>query len=188
MSERDIIDEIQEREEDKGTIVETISDICGFGGMFLCYMGLFKLFVADELMRWQGLVTGAFGLAVMLLGTYGPVIMAALHARDKKYLIAYVFFGSRMVRRDIELVDDPLVVAKMTEDDEIEFLEPLDESDYEVAIRAVGADFLNDRQINKKIDDALRKRIDKIREVREKKAKKHENMWGNPYKDKGEDE
>lgn len=182
MTEQDIIDRIRIEQEEQGNIVETLSGLCGYIGMFLFYMGIAKVFIPDETLQWQGAITLAFALVIAVTGMYGPEVAATYRARDKKYLIVFVFYGKRMVRRDIELLDDPLVVARVV-DEKVEYIKPIDETDYEVAIRAIGGGFLTDKDVDKKMEDALKRRFEKAK----KKATK-KNIWSNPYKkDKGEE-
>lgn len=166
MTESDMIRNIQEAQEEEGTLVGTFSDISGFIGMFIIYIGLFRLPLPNE--QANGLVTLLFGAVLFITGLYGPPLAAALHARGKKYIINYVFYGSKMVRRDMELIGDPLVVARLTEKDEIEFVKPIDDSDYEIVIRGLGVDYLTDKDVDKKIEEALKERYNKAKAKMEK--------------------
>lgn len=177
MAQSDIIENIQASQEEEDTLVGTLSDIAGFVGMFILYVGLFRLPLPDELAN--GLVTLLFGAVIFIAGLYGPPLAAALHARGKKYIVNYVFYGTKMVRRDMELIEDPLVIARLTEEDEIEFVKEIDDSDYEIAIRALGVDYLTDTDVDKKMEDALKKRYEKVKEKIEKKGR---GLWRWPYK------
>lgn len=162
MTQNDIINRVQENQEEEGTLTGTLADIAGFGGMFILYMGMFRLFVPDEF--YNGLVTLLFGAVIFLSGLFVPNIMAALHARDKKYVNNYVFYGTKMILRRMELIEDPLVIARLTVEDEIEFIKKADDSDYETAIRALDVDYLADKDIDKKMEDALKARYKKAKE------------------------
>lgn len=176
MTQSDIISRTQESQEEEGTTIGMLADIAGFGGMFILYMGMFRLFIPDEFTN--GMVTLLFGGIIFLSGLYVPGVKAALHARDKKYVNNYVFYSARMVLRRMELIEDPLVIARQTEDDEVEFVKEIDDSDYEVAVRALGAEFLTDKDVDKKMEDALKQRYEKIKIKIERKGK---GLWRWPY-------
>lgn len=165
--ETDIIDNIQEAQEQPGTHVTTIADLAGYIGMFVFYVGLFQTLSNDPDLKLNGIVAVVMGILVLAFSTYGPDVFAAYHVVDKKYIINYVFYGSRMIERHMELKNDPLVIARLTEENEVLIIED-DESDYANLFRGMGINFLTDDDVDKKIAEALKHRVEKILDKKEK--------------------
>lgn len=167
-TETDFIDDIQAGQEKPGNMVNTITDIASMVGMFPFYVGLFQMFSLNEITKLNGIVTFIIGLLIIACSWYVPGLAAAYHIPGKKYIINYIFYGTRMVRRDMELIDDPLVIARLitNEDGEDEVIKTMEKEDeeFEAIMHGLDRDFLTDTEINKKIEEVLKKRAEKLKE------------------------
>lgn len=167
--ETDIIDNIQEAQEETSTHVTTIADLAGYVGMFVFNIGVLQLLAEDPDIKMNGIIVFIIGILILVFSTFGPDVFAAYHVVDKKYLIMYVFYGSRMCERHIELRNDPIVIARLTEENEVLIIED-DEDDYEDLIRGMGGTFLTDDDVDNRIAEAVKRRFD--REMERKQNEK----------------
>jgi hypothetical protein len=177
---RDIIDRIQEGQEEKSSTISSAADIIGMLGMLPFWAGLLQMFSVDEIAKLNGIVT--FVISVMVIGVtwYAPGLAAAYHVPGKKYLRNHIFYGKRMITREMEVLHDPQVIARMvTEEDKGPVITTLEREDdeYETIMRALGADFLTDTQVDEKINQALKDRYDKIKAEGEERKLSDPRTW-----------
>ena len=112
-----------------------------------------------------------FGICGTLIGWYGPELLAVFHAKDKKYVKNFIYYGSRRKERTLEILDDVLVVQR-EEDEETDFIKILDETPFEEAISSAGVNFLNDKEVDKKIEKSLKERYERLKTKVETDAEK----------------
>lgn len=165
MSEVDLITSIQkEDEEEEGGIVTTIISALNYIGTFLTTIGFLQTGSSNELISMNGWIVMFFGICSSLIGWYGPEMLAVFHAKDKKYIKNITYYGSRRKERTMEILDDVLVIRKKEEDPEkADFTKILDDTPFEEAIRAVGVNFLSDKEVDKKIEMALKERYERLK-------------------------
>lgn len=179
MSSKDMIDRIQESQEEVGSRVTTVTDILSMVGMFPFYLGLMQMFALDELTKLNGMFSFLVGVIIIAVTWYAPGLAAAYHVPGKKYITNYVFYGSRMVERKMELLGDPLVVARMTsKEGEDPVIETMDEADKEYAhlMKALGTQFLTDNEVDDKIDQLLKDRYER------RKVEGSTGWWGRRWR------
>jgi len=161
MSEVDLITSIQkEDEEEEGGFVSTVINTLNYIGTFMLTIGFLQLNASNEIVRMNGLFVLFFGVCGTLIGWYGPEVLAVYFAKDKKFIKMFVYYGRRRKERNLVILDDVLVIKK--KDDEYD-IPILDETDFETAIRKVGVNFLSDKKVDRKIEQALKERYEKTK-------------------------
>jgi hypothetical protein len=156
--QKDIIQKIQESHETPSSNIVQVTEILGYAGMFIFYMGLFQMFSANPITKINGIFFFVLACITMAVTTFAPTVAVAYHVVGKKYVKNFVWYGSRMVERNMELTSDPVVIARLGEDDKIVTLQQQDD-DIATFMRELGSTFLSDKNVDKKIEDAIRERF-----------------------------
>ena len=168
MSQRDIVDKVQESHDTPQSNIVAITELLGYGGMFLFYMGLFSMFSEDPITKINGIFFFVVAVITMAITTFAPTLATAYHVVGKKYIINFVFYGDKMVRRDMELLRDPVVIAMLDEENNLTFLDEQDDAISEL-MNQLGAEFLTDSDVDQKIRDAIEARIEAEMKKKDKK-------------------
>ena len=173
LEKEDIIDKIQESHDEPTSHIVTITDYANYILIFGLYYGLFAVLSQDLEVKMNGmfvLIGSIIGLAFCM---FAPTMAVAYHVQGKKYIRNFVFYGSRMIERNMEILNDPLVIAKKEDDAELETLEKVDD-EYATFMREMGITVLTDKDIDSKIEESVKRRFDKA------KAKKSKTRLRNP--------
>ena len=165
MAQRDIVDKIQESHDAPQSNIVAITELLGYAGMFLFYMGLFAMFSEDPITKINGIFFFIIAVIIMAVTTFAPTLATAYHVVGKKYVINFVFYGTKMVRRDMECIRDPLVIAMLDDEDKLVLLTEEDD-DVKDLMAQLGTEFLSDSDVDKKIKEAIAARINTERENR----------------------